>query len=262
MISQYIISVLAGWGAGAVTGIIGASAAAVIVPVLITFLDIPTFEAIGISLATDVVASLVAANTYRRNGNIDLKSGLQMAISAIVGAIIGTWISSYVPSAGLGGFTGVAILLIGINFIRKPLHQRIQTIQEKHKNDPNISNVKRITSSILWGLLIGFIAGFVGAGGGVMILLILTLVLRYKIHVAVGTSVLIMAFTALSGAVSHALYAPIPWDLLAFAVVGGAVGSKMAATFANNVSEEKLSKIAGVAFILLGAMTITDGIIS
>lgn len=262
MISQYIISLVAGWGAGVVTGIIGASAAVVIVPVLITFLNIPTFEAIGISLATDVVASLVAANTYRRNGNIDLKSGLQMAISAVVGAIIGSWISSYVPSAGLGGFTGFAILLIGINFIRKPLHQRIQSIQEKHKNNTNISHINRITSSILWGLLIGFIAGFVGAGGGVMILLILTLVLRYKIHVAVGTSVLIMAFTALSGAVSHALYAPIPLDLLAFAVVGGALGSKMAAIFANNVSEEKLSKIAGIAFILLGAMTIIDGIIS
>jgi uncharacterized membrane protein YfcA len=60
------------------------------------------------------------------------------------------------------------------------------------------------------------------------------------------------------------LYAPtpIPLDLLAFAIVGGAVGSKMAAIFANKVSEEKLSKIAGVAFILLGAMTIIDGIIS
>ncbi|MDY6894913.1 MAG: hypothetical protein SVO01_05795, partial [Thermotogota bacterium] len=60
----------------------------------------------------------------------------------------------------------------------------------------------------------------------------------------------------------HALYAPIPLDLLAFAVVGGALGSKMASIFANNVSEEKLSQIAGVAFILLGAMTIIDGIIT
>jgi hypothetical protein len=262
LISFYIISIIAGWGAGVVTGIIGASAAVVIVPVFIAFLNMPAFEAIGISLATDVVASLVAANTYRKNGNIDLKSGIQMAISAIFGAILGSWISSFVPSAGLGGFTGIAILLMGFSFIRKPLNERIKNFQEKYNSPSSNNSVKTYITSIFWGLLIGVIAGFIGAGGGVMILLILAFVLRYRIHVAIGTSVLIMAFTALSGAITHILYAPIPWDLLIFCVVGAAIGSKMAALFANMASEEKLSKIAGVAFIFLGILTVIDGFIS
>ena len=56
---------------------------------------------------------------------------------------------------------------------------------------------------MICGMLIGFICGFVGAGGGLMMLLILTSVLGYELKTAVGTSVFIMAFTAFTGAVSH-----------------------------------------------------------
>ncbi len=66
-----------------------------------------------------------------------------------------------------------------------------------------VSAHKRAVQSIVCGVLIGFICGFVGAGGGMMMLLILTSVLGYELKTAVGTSVFIMTFTALTGAVSQ-----------------------------------------------------------
>ena len=64
-------------------------------------------------------------------------------------------------------------------------------------------------------MLIGFICGFVGAGGGMMMLLILTSVLGYELKTAVGTSVFIMTFTALTGAVSHFAIGGAPdWPVL------------------------------------------------
>ena len=70
-------------------------------------------------------------------------------------------------------------------------------------------------------MLIGFICGFIGAGGGMMLLLILTSVLGYELKTAVGTSVFIMAFTALTGAVSHMAIGGLP-DLFALAVCAAA----------------------------------------
>ena len=211
------------------------------------------------SLATDVIASLTAAHTYSRYGNINIKSGIQMAVSAVIGALIGSWISSYIPQATLGGGTSIFILIMGISFLRKPITLRIKGFKEKF--DFSFFKRRKYLSSIFFGLLIGFMCGIVGAGGGVMILLILTFILGYPIHVAIGTSVLIMAFTALSGAFGHALYGPFPLYAALVGCIGGAIGAKSAASFANLASEEKLGKTIGAAFLILGIIMVVNEMI-
>ena len=62
---------------------------------------------------------------------------------------------------------------------------------------------ERLIKAIIGGIFVGFICGFVGAGGGMMMLFVLTSFLGYQMHMAVGTSVFIMAFTALTGGISH-----------------------------------------------------------
>jgi hypothetical protein len=256
---EILTVLLAGWGAGVVTGLIGASAVVVVAPILVTFLNYGAYEAIGVSLATDVVASLTAAHTYSRHGNIDVKSGIQIAIFAIVGALIGSWASSYIPTSSLGGATGIAILVMGISFIRKPITLRAEKFQQKI----NLSFFKKrkYTSSIFFGLLVGLMCGIVGAGGGIAILFILMFVLDYQIHMAIGTSVLIMAFTAFSGAAGHALYGVIPLYAVLAGCIGGAIGAKSAATFANLASEEKLGKAVGAAFLILGTIMMVNEMI-
>ena len=68
----------------------------------------------------------------------------------------------------------------------------------------NVGSAKeRLMKAIIGGIFVGFICGFVGAGGGMMMLFVLTSFLGYQMHMAVGTSVFIMAFTALTGGISH-----------------------------------------------------------
>lgn len=71
---KLFICFIAGIGAGLGTGFAGMSAAAVISPMLITFLGFPAYEAVGIALASDVLASAVSAYTYGKNKNLDRKS--------------------------------------------------------------------------------------------------------------------------------------------------------------------------------------------
>ena len=247
MLYQFFICFVAGIGAGLGTGFAGMSAAAVISPMLITFLDVPAYSAVGIALASDVLASAVSAYTYGRNQNLDVKNGVIMMATVLCFTLVGSWISSLVPGTAVGGFSVFMTLLLGIKFIVRP----VMTTREKMGT---VSGGKRAVQSILCGMLVGFICGFVGAGGGMMMLLILTSVLAYELKTAVGTSVFIMTFTALTGAVSDFAIggAPDPGVLL-FCVLSTLLWARIAAKFANRAAPAVLNRATGVVLTVLGA---------
>ena len=193
---KFIICFIAGIGAGLGTGFAGMSAAAVISPMLITFLGLPAYEAVGIALASDVLASAISAYTYGKNKNLDIRNGLVMMVTVLLFTLVGSFVASRVPNTTMGSFSVFMTLLLGIKFIVKPVMTTKESMQA-------VSGKKRIIQSVASGIVVGFICGFVGAGGGMMMLLLLTSLLGYELKTAVGTSVFIMAFTAFTGAVSH-----------------------------------------------------------
>ena len=250
MLVKLIVCFIAGIGAGLGTGFAGMSAAAVISPMLITFLNIPAYEAVGIALASDVLASAVSAYTYGKNKNLDVKNGLVMMVTVLCFTLVGSWISSLLPSSTMGGFSVFMTLLLGIKLIVKPVMTTKDVMEQ-------VSTKKRFVQSVLCGILIGFICGFVGAGGGMMMLLILTSVLGYELKTAVGTSVFIMTFTALTGAVSHFAIggAPDIWCLV-FCVLSTLLWARIAAKFANKARPIVLNRVTGVVLAVLGVSII------
>ena len=165
-----IVTFFAGMGAGLGTGFAGLSAAAVISPMLITFLGMDPYMAVGIALSSDVLASAVSAYTYGKNKNLDVKNGLIMMVMVLCFTVVGSYVSSLVPSATMGSFSVFMTFLLGIKFIVRPVMTTKEAMQ-------GVSAKKRAIQSIICGVLIGFICGFIGAGGGMMMLLILTSVL-------------------------------------------------------------------------------------
>ena len=100
-----LVTFFAGMGAGLGTGFAGMSAAAVISPVLITFLGMDPYMAVGIALASDVLASAVSAYTYGKNKNLDIRNGLIMMVSVLTFTVVGSYVSSLVPSRTMGSFS-------------------------------------------------------------------------------------------------------------------------------------------------------------
>ena len=242
-----VVTFFAGMGAGLGTGFAGMSAAAVISPMLITFLDIDPYVAVGIALSSDVLASAVSAYTYGKNKNLDIKNGLIMMASDLVFTVVGSYISSLVPSNTMGNFSVFMTFLLGIKFIVKPVMTTKESMQD-------VSAKKRVIQSIICGILIGFICGFVGAGGGMMMLLILTSVLGYELKTAVGTSVFIMTFTALTGAVSHFAIGGVPNLIVCIScVVFTLLWARIAAVFANKAEPKTLNRVTGIVLVILGA---------
>ena len=118
---KVLICIVAGLGAGLGTGFAGMSAAAVISPMLITFLDMDPYLAVGIALASDVLASAVSAYTYGKNKNLDVRNGLIMMIAVLCFTLVGSFVASIVPKTTMGNFSVFMTLLLGVKFIVKPV---------------------------------------------------------------------------------------------------------------------------------------------
>ena len=171
-----------------------------------------------------------------------------MMAMVLLFTVVGSYVSSVVPAQTMGGFSTFMTLILGIKFIAKPVMTTKQEMESVSKN-------RKVAGSILCGIFIGFGCGFVGAGGGMMMLLILTSVLGYELKTAVGTSVFIMTFTALTGSISHFSFGDSP-DLLimALCVLFTFVWARIAAVFANKAKPETLNRAVGAVLVLLGVI--------
>ncbi len=246
MLIKMIVCFFAGMGAGLGTGFAGMSAAAAITPMLIAFLGMEAYQAVGIALASDVLASAVSAWTYGKNKNLDIKNGAVMMAAVLSFTLVGSYVSSLVPNQAMGGFSMFMTLLMGIKFMVRP----VMTAKEKSEGTDAKT---RFVRSVLSGALVGFICGFVGAGGGMMMLLVLTSLLGYDLKTAVGTSVFIMTFTAFTGSVSHFAIGGIgDTASLVLCVASTLFWARIAARFANKAEPEVLNRATGAVLTVLG----------
>ena len=193
------------------------------------------------------MASAVSAYTYGKNKNLDVRNGLIMMIAVLCFTLVGSFVASIVPKTTMGNFSVFMTLLLGVKFIVKPVvapKKRLESATAKQK----------AVRSIVCGAVVGFICGFVGAGGGMMMLLVLTSALGYELKTAVGTSVFIMSATALTGSVSHFVIGGLPdIEALVLCVLSTLVFAQIAALFANKASPKTLNRITGTILVLLGA---------
>jgi uncharacterized membrane protein YfcA len=150
----------------------------------------------------------------------------------------------------MGNFSMFTTLFMGIKFIFQPV---TTTKESMAQADPK----KRLIKSLIWGAIIGYICGFVGAGGGMMMLLVLTTVLGYELKTAVGTSVFIMSFTALTGAVSHfAIDGSPDWLVLGVCVGSTLLWAQIGAKFANKADTKTLNRATGLILVVLSCVVL------
>ncbi|MBQ3072622.1 MAG: sulfite exporter TauE/SafE family protein [Oscillospiraceae bacterium] len=243
LLIKILVCFIAGAGAGIGTGFAGMSAAAVIGPMLTAFLGVPAYDAVGIGLISDVLASLVSAYTYKKSGNLDVKNSLPLLVSVLVVTMVGSFAASFLPERAMSGTMQIALIIIGLRFILKPVNKTREQLEAGSRRS-------RTIKAVVGGVFVGFICGFVGAGGGMMLLLVLTSFLGYPMHLAVGTSVFIMAFTALTGGVSHFMIGGLPdVSCLVLCVAFTLLWARIAAKIANRSNAKTLNRVVGVVMI-------------
>ena len=257
---EWVWYIIASIGAGVGTGLAGLSAATVMVPMLIVLCpsfagETGAYQATAIALASDILGSAVTAGTYAKHKNIDLKRGWLIMTCILIMCTVGSWVAFIVGNVVLGGFTLFLTFCIGIRFLVKPDTSRKNQIEKGAK-----LGWKGVLLSIVCGIPIGFGTGFVGTGGGMMMLIVLTAFFGMELKTAVGTSTFIMTFTALIASVSHILIHPAiileKWDVMLICIVVATISSLLSARFANRVKNRTVGLVTGAVLVVLGASMI------
>jgi uncharacterized protein len=259
MVSEILIFILAGFATGIITGLVGASAIVVFAPLILLFFNYDVFTLIGISLALDIFVSLGALFTYKRYKHIEFKIGLYLSILAIVGAIIGSYISKSVSNVNLMSVTSLITAFTGVILFRRKVK-----VQEDYGFNFKKHSKLRFWTAIIASFFVGLLGGSLGAAGGITILLLLIFILNFETHSAIGTSIFVMFFIALFGSVAHIYYihsTGFNWVLLFLAIIGGVFGSFFSAKMANLIKEENLNKVVGVLLFVLGIATFLHRIV-
>ena len=253
---EWIWYIAASLGAGIGTGLAGLSAATVMVPILIVLCpsfsgETGAYQATAIALASDILGSAVATYTYAKHKNIDLKRGWIMLTCILTMCTVGSYAAFLAGNVVLGSFTLFLTFFIGIRFLVKPDTSRKEQALKGEKLDR-----KGIAVSLFFGLTIGFGTGFVGTGGGMMMLVVFTAFLGMELKTAVGTSTFIMTFTALIASVSHILIHPAilleKWEVMLLCIAVATAASLVSARFANRVSSRTVGLVTGAVLTLLG----------
>ena len=254
---EYFWYIVAALGAGIGTGLAGLSAATVMVPILIVLCpsfsgETGAYQATAIALASDILGSAATAWTYARHKNMDLKRGWLMLVCILTMCTAGSYVAFIVGNVVLGSFTLFLTFFIGIRFLVKPDTSRKMQARKGEKLD-----WKGVVISLFFGLTIGFGTGFVGTGGGMMMLIVFTAFLGMELKTAVGTSTFIMTFTALIASVSHILIHPAivleKWDVMLICIAVATTASLLSARFANRVKSRTVGLVTGAVLTVLGA---------
>jgi len=263
-LSTLILLIVIGLCAGLITGVMGGSGVSVVVPILIVFMGFSVLQAIGTSLFVDIVASVVASFTYHQHGNVDLSHGLWMALAAVIGAQFGSFFAHSTPASGLAFFFAAFLIINGAYIMKagmRSITERASGFARRRLYaglDQSTMKKRAGALSVLFGLGIGIISGFVGAGGGLLFLLVLLLVLGYEPHIAIGTSTLIMAITATSAATSYYLLGNL--DIVAALIIsaGTILTSRIGAVAANKLGQDILGRVIALILIVLGIVVLLN----
>ena len=253
MIDNYITTIILfifGFGSGISVGTASGTSGSFLIPCLTIFIGHSIHQAIGTSLLVDCIIGGVAGLIFLKNGHVDMRSGFLLAAAGVIGAILGSRFTSSASPLGLNIFIGLFLIFIGVNFIMNGAQRNVDFVEERI--NLKLFKDNKTFSFIICGFIIGLASGFSGMGGGGIVALFLIFVLGYDIHTAIGTSLVMMFFIAGSGAVGHFLNNEVIVSAALIAGFGAIIGAISGSVVASKVDENKLGRLIGVIFIVLG----------
>lgn len=248
---------------GITLGLMGGGGSILTVPIMVYLFGLSPALATGYSLFVVGFTALIGSAMYIRSGEIDFKTGLIFAIPSVLGVNISRGlILPAIPQtlASFGGFTLTQDILIMVTFAALMMTASYSMIKKKSAQKPREMQPLRRRALIAFeGLIVGLIAGFVGAGGGFLIIPALVLLAGLSMRVAVGTSLMIIAAQSLFGfAGDLARGISVDWPLLAKVATIAVIGIIMGSAVANKIKEQQLKTTFGWFVLIMGFAILTE----
>jgi uncharacterized protein len=221
---QLALGLILSAGIGLSLGLIGGGGSIITVPVLVYVLGVPPHRAIGMSLAVVGSTALVGSLLHHRRGAVAWRTGSLFAASGIASAFLGSKLTRLVsPAVLLLLFAGLMLVVAAVMLTRK---------DPADEAPPHARSVPR---SVLAGIAVGFLTGFLGVGGGFLIVPALVLFGGLAMKEAIGTSLFVISVNCASGLFGHLSAGDADWRLTlmvaALATAGALAGTALSHRF-------------------------------
>ncbi len=255
---RFYLGLLFAIAIGLSLGLIGGGGSILAVPILKYIIGVTAKEAIAMSLFIVGVVSVIGIIPHWRQGNVNFKIALVFIPPAMIGAFLGAKITKlpFITDTVQLVCFGIIMLLASVLMIRKANKSTPElSLNKEQKYSEKSNNNYKLFAVILQGLGVGILTGFVGVGGGFLIIPALVLVGRIPMKQAVGTSLLIIAFNSASGFLGYLNEVKLDWILIIFFTIAASIGIVTGAYLSKIIDAKYLQKSFGY-FVLAVAVFI------
>lgn len=241
---MYILGLILSAAIGLSLGLIGGGGSIITVPVLVYVLGVRAHEAVRMSLAVVGATSLTGAVLHWRRGTVQAKTGFLFGAAGVVGALVGSPLTHLLsPNTLLLTFAAL-MLVIAVLMLRKKKSVEIELIGTE--------------KPVLWkaiaaGFAVGVLTGFLGVGGGFLIVPALVMFGGLSMKDAVGTSLLVIFLNCVAGLVGHAGQSSFDWSLTAAVTALATIGTIAGTLLSHRIAAHGLQRLFSV-FVLAVAV--------
>lgn len=247
-----------------VFGMFGIGGGAVYTPIQL-FIGASFNEAATVSLFLIAVTSLFSGLIYVRAGLVDLVVVLVLTFFSFVGSVSGGWSAGYIPEDILLGLFAFFLLING-------LHLAFSDVREGCYETPFSSHRwcfdrvvagERVTINLPLALPIAFVSGvfggMVGLGGGIVMLPLMVIFLRFPVKIAIATSSFLALATGIGGLLTHLIHTAAPWGFMIPAAIMVAIGSAIGARWTVQSHSKRIRRLLGFFFVAIAILLFVRG---
>jgi len=253
-----LVTLLLSLAIGLLLGLLGGGGSILTVPMLVYLLDVPAKTAITTSFVVVGLSSIVALLPHARRHSVCWKSGLFFGLSGMAGAFGGGRLAGLFSADGLMTLFGLICIATGLMMLRgKKAKAAGQSSAQRVSVCPLTVPYRRV---LFDGLLVGFLTGMIGVGGGFLIVPALVLWVGLPMHGAIGTSLLIIIMNAVAGLAGYSQHAELDLDLTLIVAAGALVGGALGAGISGYINAAKLRQAFGLTVIAIGIYVLTQSV--
>ena len=237
-------SVLLSGVIGLLLGIFGGGGSILAVPVLVLVTHLAPAAAVGTSLAMVGTTSLVASYAHHRRGQVIPKVALVFGLSGVLTAFLGARLTALVSGTILMYVFAALMLVVGGGMV---LGRGRDAVTEARS-----APAPRLMASILAGAGVGLVTGFLGVGGGFLVVPALIAFAGLELRQAVGTSLFVIAINSAAGLAGHLAGGQLNWGLIVVLTTAAAVGALVGERASRQLPTVKLRRGFGLVVIVVG----------
>lgn len=233
------ILVLLGLIVGAVGALMGIGGGLIVVPIFLYVFGFSVQYTVGTAMVIVCFNALSATVAYYRQHRIVFPVALRFGLATIPGAVIGGWVSSLFSGTGFQIAFGLFLLFTAVN-----MYAKNRGMTQKKEDPASFSRDKipegRMRFGTIASTFVGFLSSVMGIGGGVIHVPLMNQVLRFPIHIAVGTSSCILFISSAVGLLTHGIMGHVLWVEAIAVGVGALLGAQFGANLAKKVAPQTL----------------------